>query len=591
MSKSLIKGCEYLLNNTAPGELFTPEDFSDEQRQIADTTEQFVKNDVLPHVEEIDQQDFNLAVDLMHKSGELGLLMAEIPEEYGGLELDKASGMLVAEKMGATGAFATTFMAHTGIGTLPLVYYGTAEQKGRYLDKLGSGEWLAAYCLTEPDSGSDALGAKATATLSEDGSCYILNGTKQFITNAAFADLFTVFAKIDKEHFTGFLVEKNMPGVSLGNEEKKLGIKGSSTRQLILDNVRVPRENLLGEIGKGHKIAFNVLNVGRIKLGAGAVGASKIAFAAGAAYANERKQFGRSIASFGAIREKLADMTAGIFASESIVYRLAGLIDSRIALIDRDTPNYYEEYQKAIEEYAAECAISKVFCSEVVAAVVDEVLQIHGGYGFVSEYPAERFYRDARISRIYEGTNEINRILIPGTILRKGMKGELPLMEAIRQAATPGSSETPPAGQLVHFVKQEALLQNLKTLFMLLAGSALQKYQEKVANEQEVLLALADVAIQIYALESAVLRAEKAFATASDSRKGLLQAVVEVCTFDAVTKLTGAAQRGAVYVSAGEELARLHKGIHKLSTYDASGLLQAKQTLADAVRETEKYLF
>ena len=592
MDKALMKGGEYLLRTTATEELFTPEDFSDEQRQIAETTEQFVKNEVMPLVEEIDQQDFDQVVRLMKNCGELGLLMAEVPEEYGGLELDKASGMLLAEKMGATGAFATTFMAHTGIGTLPLVYYGTVEQKGRYLDKLGSGEWLAAYCLTEPDSGSDALGAKATATLSEDGSCYILNGTKQFITNAAFADLFTVFAKIDKEHFTGFLVERTLPGVSLGNEEKKLGIKGSSTRQLILDNVRVPKENLLGEIGKGHKIAFNVLNVGRIKLGAGAIGASKIAFAAGATYANERKQFGRSIGSFGAIREKLADLTAGIFASEAIVYRLAGLIDNRIALIDRDMPNYYEEYQKAIEEYAAECAISKVFCSEVLADVVDEVLQIHGGYGFVSEYPAERFYRDARISRIYEGTNEINRVLIPGTFLRKGMKGEIPLVQAIQKAAALDSSpEVASSTPLVYFPKHAVLLQNLKTLFLVLAGVAVQKHQEKLANEQEVLIALADVAIQIYALESAVLRAEKASAASSESRKRLLQAVVEVCAFNAVTVLTGAATKCAVYVAEGELVATLHGRIHELTAYDANGLLFAKHTLADEVKEMEKFIF
>jgi len=590
MTKTLMKGCEYLLRTATPGELFTPEDFSDEQRQIADTTEQFVKKDVLPVAEAVDQQDFDLVVDLMRKSAELGLLMAEIPEEYGGLELDKASGMLLAEKLGASGAFATTFMAHTGIGTLPLVYYGTPEQKSRYLEKLGSGEWLGAYCLTEPDSGSDALGAKATATLSEDGSCYILNGTKQFITNAAFANLFTVFAKIDKEHFTGFLVERNMPGVSLGNEEKKLGIKGSSTRQLILDNVRVPKENLLGEIGKGHKIAFNVLNVGRIKLGAGAVGGSKIAFAAGATYANERKQFGRSIGSFGAIREKLADMTAGIFASESVVYRLAGLIDSRIALIPKGTPNYFEEYQKAIEEYAAECAISKVYCSEVLASVVDEVLQIHGGYGFVSEYPAERFYRDARISRIYEGTNEINRMLIPGTLLRKGMKGELPLQEAIKEAVATGQpAET--AASLVHFSRQGLLLENLKRVLLLLAGAAVQRFQDKLANEQEVLLALSDVAIQIFALESAVLRAEKASSSASEARKGLLQAVVEVCTSDAVGKLTGAARRGAAYVAEGERLSSLQKVIYGLTCYDASPLLAAKRALADAVRDAEKFPF
>ncbi|HEY5512625.1 MAG TPA: acyl-CoA dehydrogenase family protein, partial [Geomonas sp.] len=401
MAARIFKGAEYLVTETSKDDIFTPEDFSDEQRQMGRTVEQFVVNEVLPLREEIEHQHFEHVVHLMKKCGDLGLLMIDAPEEYGGLELDKATSMLAAEKISTSGSFSVAYSAHTGIGTLPLVYYGTREQKEKYLGKLISGAWIAAYCLTEPDSGSNALGAKASATLSEDGNFYLLNGTKQFTTNGSIADLYTIFAKIDKEQFTAFLVERTTEGLSVGPEEKKLGIKGSSTTQIILDNARVPVQNLLGEIGKGHKIAFNVLNVGRFKLGAAVTGAAKRALEEGIKYANMRKQFSQPIASFGAIKEKIADMTAEIFAAESLIYRLAGLIDDRLATIPKETPNYYEAYQRGIEEYAIECAIAKVFCSEVLADVADEVVQIHGGYGFIQDYPAEGYYRDERINRIF----------------------------------------------------------------------------------------------------------------------------------------------------------------------------------------------
>jgi alkylation response protein AidB-like acyl-CoA dehydrogenase len=592
MSEKITKGGEYLVAETLCADIFTPEDFSDEQRQMAATADQFVNAEIMPHVAEIDQQDFSKVIAGIRRAGELGFLMMDAPEEYGGLELDKATGMIVSEKIARSGAFSVAVIAHTGIGSLPLIYYGTDEQKKKYLGKLMSGEWIASYCLTEPGSGSDALGASTSAILSPDGKHYILNGTKQFITNGGFADLYTIFAKIDKQHFTAFLVERTFPGLVVGNEEKKLGIKGSSTVQIILDNCQVPVENLLGEAGKGHKIAFNVLNVGRFKLGACVTGAAKEAMAEGIRYSNIRKQFNTQISHFGAIQEKIANMAADLFASESLVYRMAGQIDDRLATIPKDVPNYYEEYQRGIEEYAAECAIAKVFCSDVLAYVVDEVVQIHGGYGFISEYPAERFYRDERINRIFEGTNEINRMLIPGMILRKAMKGELPLqkkaMQAFESLMNPSFDELDDS---VLFAAEKALIKNLKTLFLILAGAGVQKFKDKLVNEQEMLIAAADIAIHIYALESTVLRAEKHFAEATPRRQGLLQAAVKVFAFSACEAAASAARRGAFYIEEGDTLTMILSGIRRFGKYDASGLLAAKRLLAQAAVEEERYIF
>jgi len=592
MAEEILKGGEYLIKAATCAAVFTPEEFTDEQKQIAGTTEQFIAGEIIPHLDEIEKQHFEVVVEGMRKCGELGLLMMDAPEEYGGLELDKATTMLVGEKIACGGSFSVAFAAHTGIGTLPLIYYGTPAQKEQYLGKIISGEWCAAYCLTEPGSGSDALGAQATAVLSPDGKHYILNGTKQFITNGGFAKLYTVFAKIDKKHFTAFLVERDFEGLIVGPEEKKMGIKGSSTTQIILENCKVPVENLLGEAGKGHKIAFNVLNVGRFKLGAGVTGAAKMAMVQGIQYAGERKQFNRPIASFGAIQEKIANMTADIYASESLIYRLAGLLDTKLATIEKGIDNYYDEYQKAIEEYAPECAIAKVFCSEVLAATVDEVVQIHGGYGFVSDYPAERYYRDERINRIFEGTNEINRLLIPGMILRKAMKGELPLqseaMKAFESLMTPSFEELDDS---VPFAAEKLLLKNLKTLFLILAGTGVQKYMDKLADEQEILIAAADIAIQIFALESAVLRSEKSCDSATPRKQELYRAAVKVFAFSASEAAGSAARRGAFYIEEGDTLTMILSGVRRFSKYDATGLLQAKRILAAAAIEEEKYLF
>jgi alkylation response protein AidB-like acyl-CoA dehydrogenase len=592
MTPTLLKGGEYLIAETPCEHVFTPEDFTDEHRQMGETTEQFVENEIMPYLEEIDKQNFVPVVEGMRKCGDLGLLMMDAPEEYGGLELDKASSMLVGEKIGYSGSFSVAYSAHSGIGTLPLIYYGTPEQKERYLEKIISGQWCAAYCLTEPGSGSDALGAQTTATLSEDGRHYILNGTKQFITNGGFAELFTVFAKIDKKHFTAFLVEKSYDGLIVGAEEKKMGIKGSSTTQIILDNCKVPVENLLGEKGKGHKIAFNVLNIGRFKLGAGVTGAAKMALIEGIRHANERKQFNIPIAKFGAIGEKIADLTANIYASESLIYRLAGLLDNKLATIDKGIDNYYEEYLKGIEEYAPECGISKVFCSEVLARTVDEVVQIFGGYGFVSEYPAERYYRDERINRIFEGTNEINRLLIPGMILKKAMKGELPLqaeaMKAFQSLMTPSFEEM---DESVLFIREKTLLKNLKTLFLILSGAGVQKYMDKLAKEQEILIAAANIAIQIFALESALLRAEKNFSKVSERKQKLLESALKIFAFEASEAAGSAARKGAYFIEEGDTLTMILSGIRRFTKYDATGLLKAKRALAAAACDEEKYIF
>ena len=592
MSRNIVKGGEWLVRSIDKEDIFTPEDFSDEHRQIADTTASFAKNTVYPELEKLEEHDNDLMVTYMRQCADLGLMMADIPEEYGGLELDKITSMIIAEKISTSGGFSVAYNAHTGIGTLPLVYYGTKAQKEKYLEKLGTCELIAAYCLTEPGSGSDALSVATKATLSKDGSYYTLNGIKQFISNGGFADLFTVFAKIDGQHFTAFLVERDSEGLSIGNEEKKLGIKCSSTTQVILEDVRVPVENILGEMGKGHKIAFNVLNFGRLKLGACVTGGAKDVLAECVAYTNQRKQFGAAISSFGAIQEKIARTTSEIFAAESLVYRITGHMDDQVNTLDKSSETYRKEFEDSIEDYSIECAIAKVFCSELLAYAVDEGLQMHGGYGFVQDYPIERHYRDERINRIYEGTNEINRMIIPGMILKKGMKGVLPIqdqaMKAFELLTTPSFEEID-TSQL--FAAEKKLIENLKNIFLILAGTAAQKYMDRLKEEQEILLAAADVVIQLFAIESAVLRAEKIYNTAGTLKKELLEAVVKAFTFEALERLTAAAKRGAFYIEEGDNLQMLMAGIRRFTKYNASGLLAAKRLLAKAVIEKEGYIF
>ena len=592
MSRKLFKGGDYLVTATDCKDVFIPEEFNDEQRQMSETAEQFILNEVVPQLDEIESKNYAVTIDLLKQAGELGLLLTDVPEEYGGLELDKTTSMLIAEKLGGrSGSFGLTANCHTGIGTLPLVYYGTSEQKDRFLEQLAYGQLVGAYCLTEPGSGSDAMSAKTTAVLAEDGRHYVLNGTKQFITNGGFADLFTVFAKIDGQHFTAFLVERNFEGLEIGAEEKKMGLNGSSTTQVILTNVKVPVENVLGEIGKGHKIAFNILNVGRLKLGVVASGMSKLGLSEAATYANERKQFGRNIGSFGAIKEKMADMTATIFAAESMVYRISGMIDDRLEGITKGTDHYYDEYQKGIEEYAAECAMAKVYGSDSFAFVADESLQVFGGYGYISEYEVEGLYRGERLQRIYEGTNEINRMIVPNTLFKRGFSGQLPLFEVAKQALADIASNCVVKAGNEPFAIERALVQNLKALVVATYASAVEIYQAGLAEEQELLLALADISIELFAMESAVLRGEKLLQSASATKAPAVEAVVRVAVFRASEKFRTAARRALCFMDGQGQSKELAKGLNLFSQYEVTGLLSAKRILAEQTAEKERYIF
>ncbi len=493
------RGGGFLLESTPLDQTFTPEDFNEEQKMIAQMAREFMEKEVFPHRDKLESHDYELLRSLMKKAGELGLLAADVPQDYEGMGLDKASSMLIAENLSGEGSFAVTWGAHTGIGTLPIVFFGTEEQKKTYLPKLASGEWIGAYALTEPGAGSDAMNIKTRAE--RDGDHWVLSGQKQFITNAGFADLFVVFAKVDGEAFTAFLVERDTPGLTIGPEERKMGIKGSSTCPLYLDKVRIPASAVLGEIGKGHRIAFGILNIGRYKLGVAALGAAKYALKEAQQYAKERVQFGRPIAEFPLIQQKLGEMAWKIFATESMAYRLAGLLEEELHGADHPLD--------AIAEYAIESSILKVYGSEMLDFVVDETVQIFGGYGFIEEYPAARAYRDARINRLFEGTNEINRMLIPGMLTRRAMKGQLPLMAAMGKVAQEVLTfmPQPPTGE--PFGEEHLALDILKKITLLTAGVAAQVYGEALKDEQEILAGVADLIMDIYAMESTLLRVQK----------------------------------------------------------------------------------
>jgi butyryl-CoA dehydrogenase len=467
----------------------------------------------MPAAAEIEAKNFAVTKALLRKAGELGLMGVDVPEVYGGLEMDKITSAIIAESISKLASFSVAFSAHSGIGTLPIVWYGTAAQKQKYLPKLATGEWIGAYALSESSSASDAMNCRTRAVLTADGAHYTLNGEKMWITNSGFADLFTVFAKVDGEKFSAFLIERNTPGFSVGAEEHKLGIRGSSTCPLILSDCQVPVENLLGEIGRGHHIAFNILNIGRFKLGAACVGGARNSLQDAIGYARERKAFGKAIGEFGLIQEKLAESAAGIYAGESMVYRTIGMIDAALADVDTKAEGASREIQKRIEEYAVECSILKVWGSEMLDMVVDHVMQIFAGYGYVEEYPAERAYRDSRINRIFEGTNEINRLIITGWLMKRAMAGQLPLLQAIKQLMDDVMSAPGAAPEREGPLSAERrLLAGVKKLALFAAGTASQKYMTGLADQQEVMGALADCIMEVFALESCILRAEKLIA-------------------------------------------------------------------------------
>lgn len=583
------RGAYFFVEQGTVDSVFAPEDFTDEHRMIAKTTADFVAGEILPVSDRLEHQDWELTVSLLHKAGELGLLAADVPEDYEGLGLDKVSSSLITEVLTRGGSFALSFGAHVGIGTLPIVYFGTDDQKKRYLPDLASGKRIAAYALTEPGSGSDALGAKTVAKLTDDGRYYVLNGQKQFITNSAFADVFVVYAKVDGQHFSAFIVERGYEGVSTGPEEHKMGIKASSTRPLILEDARVPVENLLGEVGKGHLIAFNILNIGRYKLAVGCVGGAKEALETAVKYAKARQQFQRPISSFPLIQGKIADMAVRTFAAETMAYRTTGAIDQALAEADLSGTDSGLKAAKAIAEFAVECSVNKVYGSEALDFVVDEGVQIHGGAGFIQDYPIERMYRDSRINRIFEGTNEINRLLIPGTLLKMAFKGEVPLLQAATRLQQELLEPVEPADEDSPFGVESHAVYMTRKLFLFVGGVAAQKYGQKIDQEQELLANLADMGIALYAMESALLRAQKT-AQKGSATADLQRDMVRVLVAQTFPRVGEWATTALASMEEGDALRTALAVVRKLTRGVPVNVVRLRRQIAERILHAEKYL-
>lgn len=594
ISKS-IQGGEFLIRETEAQDIFIPEEFTEEQKMMAQACQDFIDTEITPNIEEIDgMKNPDLVPSIFKKAGELGLLGITVPEEYGGLGMSFNTSMLIADIIGAAGSFSTTYGAHTGIGTLPILYYGSEEQKQKYLPKLATGEWAACYCLTEPDAGSDANSGKTKATLTPDGKYYLINGQKMWISNAGFADLFIVFAKIeDDKNLTAFIVEKTFGGITMNEEEKKMGIKGSSTRQVFFNDCPVPVENMLSERGNGFKIAVNILNIGRIKLGAGVLGGVRTVTSLAIQYSTDRKQFGVSINTFGAIKSKLAEMAAKIYASESLCYRAGQDIEDRMGALAAEGLPDAEAKLKALEQFAIEAAIAKVHGSEVLDYVVDQGVQIYGGMGYSADAPMERAYRDARISRIYEGTNEINRMLMVGMVLKRAMKGEINLFEPAMAVASELTSvpsfESIDASEL--FAVEKDILKKLKKVFLMVGGKAAMALQDRIEDEQEIMMNLADVMIEIYAAESAILRAEKIAETKGEDAAKYQIAMSKIYLFEAVDKIEAAAKEAIVSFAKGDEQKVLLMGLKRFTKPDFINVKELRRQIADYMIEEGKYPF
>jgi len=589
--KTKISGGSFLLETRRPDEVFTPEDFSEQHQLIGQTAEEFAVNEIVPNIEKIEHKDFSVTRDLLKKAGELGLSSVEIPEAYGGLEMDKVTSAVIADHIAKYAGFATTWGGHTGIGTLPIVYFGTEEQKKKYLPRLASGEIVGAYALSESTSGSDALNCRTRATLSADGKHYVLNGEKMWITNAGFADLFTVFAKIDGEKFSAFLVEKTFPGFSIGAEEHKMGIRGSSTCPIILNECKVPVENLLGEAGKGHLIAFNILNIGRFKLGAMCVGGGRVSLENAIGYAKQRKAFNKVIADFGLVREKIANMATLLFVGESLVYRTVGLMDVALSEIDKSAADAAKQTLKAIEEYAVECSIIKVWGSEMIDYVVDETVQIFGGAGFVEDYPAQRYWRDARVYRIFEGTNEINRLLVPGTMLKRALGGRLGLMglvgEVRQELADPIKIDRRiPDGPLG---RERKKCDFAKRAIAYGASLGVQKYMQQISEKQELLGVLADCLILTFGMDSAISRTLQLVAAKGEAGSQIPIAMTQLFVAKAHEQVFDMLREMMMWMSQEEEWGREMRDINSYYNLDRVNTFSLRRRVARHVIEAGGY--
>ena len=580
-----VTGGSFLIEDLTPADIFTLEDLSTEQKQIADMTAQFAEEQIAPKVHEIEAKNWDVTRKLMRDLGALGLLGVDVPEEYGGMDMDKITSALVSQSLSASGSFSVTFSAHVTIGTLPLVWYGTPQQKEKYLPKLASGEWIAAYALSEASAGSDAMNIRTRATLTSDGKHYVLNGEKMWISNAGMASLFTIFAKIDGERFSAFVVEAGTPGLTIGAEEHKLGIRGSSTCPLVLSDCMVPVENLLGQPGKGHHIAFNILNVGRYKLASSAIGGARNSLRDGIRYAKDRIAFGKPLTAFGLVQEKIAESAAAIYATEAVLYRVVGAIDAALSELDKSSPTFTQDVQKRIEEFAVECSILKFFGSEMVERVIDHTLQIHGGYGYVEEYGVERSYRDARINRIFEGTNEINRLITTGWMIKRALQGTLPLLPAIKSVM-----DEVMAGPIARasydgpLAEERGLLANAKKIALFCSGAASQKVGNDLAEQQEVMGALADILSEVLALESIILRTEKI-----DKPQSVAVKLTKYYAARAFRIIETSAERVLGAVAEGDMLRTQMTIFRRLSKHEPANTVALGREISNAMVEAGRY--